>query len=131
MYDERSRATEWWDNKNYYGLDMTVLHERAITEKFSQPILDTLKPECLLSFAPRRKVFNFETCTVEDLKYLKMEFDHMMTRTALLHGYVLYFSAFFDGIDKQAALHTGPNHEATHWYQTLLFFAEPVGVNRG
>ena len=35
MYDERARATEWWDNKNYYDIDVSVLHERAMKEKFS------------------------------------------------------------------------------------------------
>ena len=27
-------------------------------------------------------------------------------------------------------LHTGPEHPATHWYQTRLLIPEPLGVNR-
>ena len=53
-----------------------------------------------------------------------------MSKTALLHGYCMYFDAHFDGKDNFFTLHTGPEHEPTHWYQTLLFFDEPVGVNR-
>ena len=45
-------------------------------------------------------MFDFEKCTVEDLKYVKLEFSHPMTRTALLHGYMLFFDAYFDGDTK-------------------------------
>ena len=76
-------------------------------------------------------MFDFEKCTVEDLKYVKLECSHPMTRTALLHGYMLFFDAYFDGDTKQEVLHTGPTFAGTHWYQTVLLFDEPVGVNRG
>jgi len=76
-------------------------------------------------------MFDFEKCTLEDLKYVKMDFTHPMTRTALLHGYMMFFDAYFDGNDKQEILHTGPTFANTHWYQTVLLFDEPVGVNRG
>lgn len=75
-------------------------------------------------------MFDFEKCTLEDIKYVKLEFEHTMQRTALLHGYVMYFDAYFDGDDKKEILHTGPLHPATHWYQTYCLFEEPVGVNR-
>ena len=75
-------------------------------------------------------MFDFEKCTLEDLKYVKLEFTHTMTRTALLHGYMMFFDAYFDGDEKKEILHTGPTFAATHWYQTVMLFDEPVGVNR-
>jgi hypothetical protein len=57
-------------------------------------------------------------------------FEHKMTKTALLHGYMLYFDAVFEGSEKSFTLHTGPEHPATHWYTTRLLLEEPVGVNR-
>ena len=99
IFDERVNGAEWWNQKKYYGLDISVLHEKAVAEKFEQPILDSLDPKNLLSERPYRKQYNFEKCTVEDLKHVKMEFTHIMQKTALLHGYVMYFDAFFDGSD--------------------------------
>ena len=55
---------------------------------------------------------------------------HQMNKTAILHGYALYFDAFFEGSDSKHVLHTGPQHPATHWYQTRLLLPEPLGVNR-
>ena len=53
-----------------------------------------------------------------------------MRKTAILHGYAIYFDAYFTGADKTVILHTGPEHPATHWYQTRLLIPEPLGVNR-
>lgn len=53
-----------------------------------------------------------------------------MSKTAILHGYALYFDAYFTGKDYTVVLHTGPDHPATHWYQTRLLIPEPLGVNR-
>ena len=61
---------------------------------------------------------------------MHLEFEHTIRKTAILHGYALYFDAYFTGADKQVVLHTGPEHPATHWYQTRLLIPEPLGVNR-
>ena len=53
-----------------------------------------------------------------------------MQKTAILHGYALYFDAYFIGADHNVTLHTGPEHPATHWYQTRLLIPEPLGVNK-
>ena len=53
-----------------------------------------------------------------------------MNRAALLHGYALYFDAYFQGIDYDVVLRTGPESPATHWYQTRLQLTETLGVNR-
>jgi type I protein arginine methyltransferase len=110
---------------------MNCLLEEATAEKFKQPILDTLNPENIICEKPFRKLFNFETCTLEDLKQVELNFTHTMSKTSLLHGYCMYFDAHFDGKDNHFTLYTSPKHDPTHWYQTLLFFEEPVGVNRG
>ena len=81
-----------------------------------QPILDTLNADNLISEKPDRFSLNFEKCTIDDLKHVKLAFTHKMTKTALLHGYVLFFDAYFDGADKPEVLYTGPTHAATHWY---------------
>jgi len=54
-----------------------------------------------------------------------------MTKTAILHGYAIYFDAVFAGQDFFVTLGTGPENPATHWYQTRLFIPEPLGVNKG
>jgi histone-arginine methyltransferase CARM1 len=35
IYTEQTNKTVFWDNKNFYGLDLTCLKEKAVQEKFS------------------------------------------------------------------------------------------------
>lgn len=44
LYNEQLNKTSFWDNKNFYGLDLSVLKEKAIKEKLSQPLIDTYDP---------------------------------------------------------------------------------------
>lgn len=62
--------------------------------------------------------------------HIDWKFEHHISKTALLHGYMIYFDAFFAGTNKEYVLRTGPEHPATHWYATRLLLEEPIGVNR-
>ena len=44
IYVEQMNKTAFWDNKNFYGLDLSGLKNKAIQEKFSQPVIDTYDP---------------------------------------------------------------------------------------
>jgi len=48
---------------------------------------------------PFKKEFDFETCTLADLKTVHLEFGHKISKTAILHGYAIYFDAHFTGQD--------------------------------
>lgn len=45
IYNEQMNKTAFWDNKNFYGIDLTSLKEKAVNEKFSQPLIDTYDPK--------------------------------------------------------------------------------------
>ena len=50
------------------------------------------------------------------------------TRTCDVHGLALWFDVNFYG---KVKLSTGPEAAATHWYQTVLMFDEPVAMAAG
>ncbi len=131
VYNEQMSKATFWDNKNFYGLDLTVLKEKAIVEKFQQPLIDTYDPKKNLSAAPDRMVFDFEKCTLEDLMTVDFYFKHTIERPGLIHGYAMWFDAMFKGSQNFVTLQTGPNAPATHWYQTRMLLREPLAVNRG
>ena len=41
--------------------------------------------------------FDFEKLTIEDLKTVKLQMKHTITKAAILHGYAMYFDAYFTG----------------------------------
>ena len=79
-------------------------------------MLDTYDPSKSLSEEPFRREFDFEKITIDELKTVRLPMKHTITKAAILHGYAVYFDAFFTGADHTAVLHTGPEHPATHWY---------------
>jgi len=64
----------------------------------------------------QKVTFDFEKCALSDLTSVDWKFEHKITKTAILHGYCLYFDAFFEGTDKTYILETGPDKPVTHWY---------------
>ena len=71
----------------------------AVMQKFQQPVLDTFDPDKCLADKPYIKPFDFESCTLEDLKTVHLSFSHVMRKTAILHGYAMWFDAYFVGLD--------------------------------
>eukprot|EP00347_Sterkiella_histriomuscorum_P014659 403360038 len=128
---EQQNKCTFWDNKNFYGLDLSCLKEKALQEKLSQPLIDTYDPRKNLCENPDRMIFDFETCSLQDLQEIDFFFKHRMDKTGLIHGYALYFDAIFKGSEQYVTLQTGPFSPPTHWYQTRLLLKEPLGVNKG
>merc|ERR1712060_372906 len=95
IYNEQLTKCEFWRTNNFHGLDLSSLHYQAFVEKFQQPVLDTYDPSKSLSDMPHKKVFDFQTCTIDDLKEVKLVMQHTMNKTAILHGYAMYFDAYF------------------------------------
>jgi histone-arginine methyltransferase CARM1 len=44
LYKEQINKVSFWDNENFYGLNMYCLKEEALKEKFRQPIVDIHDP---------------------------------------------------------------------------------------
>lgn len=86
-----------------------------------------------MSVQPFVKHVDFTSCTIESLQLIEMHFEHQINKTGILHGYGLYFDAYFKGsnLANQVVLSTAPESAATHWYQCRLLMREPIGVNRG
>lgn len=45
IYNEQMAKCTFWDNTSFHGVNLTALKEKALEEKFSQPIIDTYDPK--------------------------------------------------------------------------------------
>jgi len=131
LYDEQEAKVLFWNNKNFYNVDITSLKEKAREEKFSQPIIDTYDPKFNLAKSPDRMTFDFRKCTIEDLQNVDFKFNIKIDRVGLIHGFACWFEAFFVGQETYSVLSTSPSHPSTHWYQMRFLLKEPIGVNPG
>merc|ERR1719272_2603720 len=116
IYEEQISKCDFWKTTDFQGFDISCLYERAVEEKFNQPVLDTYDAKKNLS-APLPRMYDFEKCTLDEIKHIKWEFEHTMSRTAILNGYCLYFEAHFrkGKTNEYISLKTGPEQPATHW----------------
>jgi hypothetical protein len=57
-----------------------------------------------------RKHYDFESCTLDDLKIIDVDFEHQINRTGICHGYCMYFEAYFRAEEEGhfVILKTGP-----------------------
>jgi histone-arginine methyltransferase CARM1 len=44
LYKETLSKVSLWESDNFYGINMTVLKDDALKEKFRQPIIDIYDP---------------------------------------------------------------------------------------
>jgi hypothetical protein len=85
-----------------------------------------------MSHKPHITHVDFTSICVDELKHIEIEFEHKISRTGVMHGFGLYFDAYFRGSERknQVILSTAPENPATHWYQTRLLMREPLGVTK-
>mmetsp|Transcript_6734 Transcript_6734/g.22672 ORF Transcript_6734/g.22672 Transcript_6734/m.22672 type:complete len:361 (-) Transcript_6734:204-1286(-) len=130
-YNEQMGKVAFWNNSNFYGLDMRHLMERATDEYFAQPVVGFFAPQQLLSSQRTAYRFDFSVATCEELRSFEIPFSFIIERTAVMHGFGAWFDASFNGSESQVVLSTAPECPGTHWYQCRLLLREPLGVNRG
>jgi hypothetical protein len=119
-----------WKQKNFHGLDLTVLQERYEKERIRTSITDMADPKILVA-PPSSRTFDFKTMTLEELEIIKFEMDWTPSRTAIVHGVIGWFTITLGGPNHMVELSTGPSDEWTHWNQGRISVREPIAVNKG
>ena len=131
LYEEQKGRAAFWSDNSFMGIDLTPLHEQSMKEVFAMPVVGYFHPSILLSTDRASKVFDFRTCSVEDLKNFAMPFNFTISRAGVVHGIAGWFDCDFMGTQNVVPLKTGPEAPGTHWYQCRLLFSSPLGVNAG
>ena len=121
---------EIWQQKNFHGLDLTVLQARYEKERIRTSITDMADPKILVA-PPASRKFDFKTMTLEELELIQMECDWTPSRTAIVHGVIGWFTITLGGPHHVVEMSTGPSDEWTHWNQGRISVREPIAVNKG
>lgn len=117
----------FWSNVYGYNMNLirsSLLKEAMITVLPGQAVKD------YSNSSPLRH-FDINTATIEELDFTS-SFNLTLEATKPLHGFVVHFDIGFE-LDCTAPVFfsTSPQHEPTHWEQTLLFLDPPVPANKG
>eukprot|EP00249_Psilotum_nudum_P014385 c24796_g2_i1 orf=667-1953(+) len=130
LYIEIASKALFWQQQNYYGVDVTALHGAAFQGYFSQPVVDAFDPRVLVAPAIFHTI-DFMTVKEEELYELVIPLNFTTTMAARVHGIACWFDVLFNGSTVQRWLTTAPGAPTTHWYQLRCVLSQPLYVMAG
>ena len=127
-YADAVQKIDYWNNANFYGVDMRCLREAAAKSHFSQVIVGPIDPKTLMAPA---KVFKFDFTRISRsyIESFSLGFSSSFHKTGIVHGIAGWFNVTFSGSLLEKVLSTDPNNETTHWYQAKFPLRDPLAVN--
>ncbi|GJS59032.1 probable histone-arginine methyltransferase 1.3 [Tanacetum coccineum] len=96
LYVEIANKALFWQQQNYYGVDLTALHGTAFHGYFSQPVVDAFDPRLLVAPAISH-VIDFSTVKEEDLYEIKIPLKFTASVGTRIHGLACWFDVLFNG----------------------------------
>ncbi|XP_039128696.1 probable histone-arginine methyltransferase CARM1 isoform X1 [Dioscorea cayenensis subsp. rotundata] len=130
LYVEIANKALFWQQQNYYGVNLTSLYGSAFQGYFSQPVVDAFDPRLLVS-PPTFHTLNFTNMKEEELYEIDIPLNYTATVGTRVHGLACWFDVLFDGSSVQRWLSTAPGSPTTHWYQLRCVLSQPLYVMAG
>ncbi|WVZ13304.1 hypothetical protein V8G54_017834 [Vigna mungo] len=130
LFVEIANKALFWQQQNYYGVDLTPLHGTAFQGYFSQPVVDAFDPRLLI--APSiSHVIDFTKIKEEELYEIDIPLRFIASVGTRVHGLACWFDVLFNGSTVQRWLTTAPGSPTTHWYQLRCVLSQPIYVMAG
>ncbi|GMH08309.1 hypothetical protein Nepgr_010149 [Nepenthes gracilis] len=130
LYVEIANKALFWQQQNYFGVDLTPLHGSAFHGYFSQPVVDAFDPRLLVAPAACH-VIDFTSIKEEQLYEIDIPLKFTASVGTRVHGLACWFDVLFNGSSVQRWLTTAPGAPTTHWYQLRCVLSQPVYVMAG
>ncbi|PIN04727.1 Protein arginine N-methyltransferase CARM1 [Handroanthus impetiginosus] len=130
LYVEIANKALFWQQQNYYGVNLTPLHGTAFQGYFSQPVVDAFDPRFLVAPAISH-VIDFTSAKEEDLYEIDVPLRFVSSVGTRVHGLACWFDVLFNGSTVQRWLTTAPGAPTTHWYQLRCVLSQPIYVMPG
>jgi histone-arginine methyltransferase CARM1 len=130
LHDARVNKRKFWEQKDFFGVDLTGLSSTASEELWSMPALGYVPPHMLMA-GPACARFDFRTLPLDALAEIVVPFEFVFAHPGPVHGLCGWFDVSFDGSTERVLLTTAPDHPRTHWAPMRLLFAEPLDVRIG
>ncbi|GER30599.1 protein arginine n-methyltransferase [Striga asiatica] len=114
LFIEIANKALFWQQQNYYGVNLTPLHGTAFQGYFSQNTMDI------------RALTDYKL-PEEELYEIDIPLRFVSSVGARIHGLACWFDVLFNG----RWLTTAPGAPTTHWYQLRCVLEQPIYVMPG
>lgn len=130
LFVEIANKALFWQQQNFYGVDLTPLYGSAFQGYFSQPVVDAFDPRLLVSL-PSFHTLDFNSIKEEELYEIDIPLSFIASVCTRVHGLACWFDVLFNGSSVQRWLTTAPGSPTTHWYQMRCVLSQPIYVMAG
>lgn len=97
LWTQTMQKVRFWEQKDFYGIDISPLARDAKEEVFGQPIVGGFDARSLLS-PPSSFVVDFRTVTQHELQNITIPFTWVAQYTGLIHGIGAWFDINLGGV---------------------------------
>jgi histone-arginine methyltransferase CARM1 len=134
LWTQTQAKARFWNNKDFFGVDFSVLERDARDEYFAMPVVGGFDPKSIMADTSAHFV-DFHTITLDKLKEFSIPIKWRINFTGLIHCIGGWFDVSFIPPSPTAnntyQLSTHPGLERTHWHQIRFLLREPLAVNFG
>ncbi|CAH9086025.1 unnamed protein product [Cuscuta epithymum] len=130
LYLEIANKAVFWQQENYFGVNLKPLHGSAFQGYFSQPVVEAFDPRSLVAPAISH-VINFSSIKEEELYEIDIPLRFTSSVSTRIHGLACWFDVLFNGSTVPRWLTTAPGAPTTHWYQLRCVLSQPLYVMPG
>ncbi|XP_030265331.1 histone-arginine methyltransferase CARM1-like isoform X2 [Sparus aurata] len=130
LYFEHYARASFWQQRSFYGVNLSSLHSAAVDEFFKQPIVDTFDVQILMARSVKHCI-NFKEVKEEDLHRIEIPFVFTLLQSGLVHGLAFWFDVAYIGSKSTVWLSTAPTEPLTRWYQVRCLLQTPLFAKQG
>ncbi|KAF9604196.1 hypothetical protein IFM89_004771 [Coptis chinensis] len=130
LFVEVANKALFWQQENYYGVDLSPLYKSAFQGYFSQPVVDAFDPRLIVAQSICHTL-DFTTMKEEELYEIDIPLKFTASVGTRVHGLACWFDVLFNGSTVQRWLSTAPGLPTTHWYQLRCVLSQPIYVMAG
>ncbi|XP_026157712.1 histone-arginine methyltransferase CARM1 [Mastacembelus armatus] len=130
LYFEHYTQASFWQQRNFYGVNLSALHSAAVDEFFRRPIVDTFDVHILMARSVKHCI-NFMEAKQEDLHRMEIPFVFTLLQSGLVHGLAFWFDVAYRGSKSTVWLSTAPTEPLTRWYQVRCLLQTPLFAKLG
>ncbi|XP_028321029.1 histone-arginine methyltransferase CARM1-like isoform X2 [Gouania willdenowi] len=130
LYLEHYARANFWQQRSFYGVNLSALHSAAVDEFFKQPIVDTFDEQILLSRSIKHCI-NFMDSKEEDIHRIEIPFVFPLLQSGLIHGLAFWFDVAYQGSKTTVWLSTAPTEPPSRWSQVRCLLQTPLFAKSG
>ncbi|XP_040888103.1 histone-arginine methyltransferase CARM1 [Toxotes jaculatrix] len=130
LYFEHYARASFWQQRSFYGVNLSALHSAAVDEFFRQPIVDTFDVQILMARSVKHCI-NFMEAKEEDLHRMEIPFVFTLQQSGLVHGLAFWFDVAYLGSKSAVWLSTAPTEPLTRWHQVRCLLQTPLFAKLG